>query len=239
MLRLLPLVAVLLSPPALAQGGDPVGLELVLLADASGSIDASERALQRQGYADALRDPGVLRAIEEGLWSRIAVTYVEWAETMDVVVDWTIIEGAGDAEDFAQRLLAGPSRARGRNAIGTALLTGLALIEGNDIDGVRGVIDFSGDSARNFSGPSPEIARDQVVAAGITINALPILRPEEGPAAGLALQQAYLDRIIGGPGAFMVPAEGRATFAQAIRRKLILEIAGEVPDGQRLAGLQD
>ncbi|MEM7636942.1 MAG: DUF1194 domain-containing protein, partial [Pseudomonadota bacterium] len=70
----------------------------------------------------------------------------------------------------------------------------------------------------------------EVLAAGITINALPILRPEDGRRAGANLEQEYADRIIGGPGAFMVTAEGRASFAETVRRKLVLEISGLTPE---------
>ncbi|WP_316015709.1 DUF1194 domain-containing protein [Roseobacter sp. HKCCA0434] len=206
---------------------EPVGLELVLLADASGSIDAEELAFQRSGYAQAMQEPRVLEAIAEGLWSRIAVTYVEWAEYPEVVVPWMVIEDAADAAAFAEALAVAPRRAVGRNAIGRALLGGMELIEGNDIQGVRGVIDFSGDTIGNFHGPSIAEARREVLAAGITINGLPILRPDRG---GDMLADAYADRIIGGPDAFMVVAESRETFALAVRRKLVLEIAGLTPD---------
>lgn len=211
-----------LSLPALAT---EVDLELVLLADASGSIDAGEIAFQRQGYAEAITHPDVLRTIGNTLTGSIAVTYVEWAADQQVVVDWTIIDGEAAAADFARRLLDPPRLAFGRNAIGAALLAGRDLIESNDITGLRRVIDFSGDSAGNFHGPAIEPSRDAVVAAGITINGLPILRSPDDE----ALTRAYEARIIGGPGAFVVPATSRATFAQAIRRKLILEIAGELP----------
>ena len=208
--------------PALAT---EVDLELVLLADASGSIDEEEIRFQRQGYAEAITHPDVIGVIGNTLTGSIAVTYVEWAADQQVVVDWTIIDGAEAATAFAARLLAPPRLAYGRNAIGAALLAGRDLIEGNAIEGLRRVIDFSGDSVRNYHGPAIAPARAEVVAAGITINGLPILRHPED--AGLA--RAYEDQIIGGPGAFVVPATSRATFAQAIRRKLILEIAGEAP----------
>lgn len=208
-----------------------VDLELVLLADASGSIDADEIALQRQGYAVALTDPSVLQAIQGNLTGSVAITYVEWAANQAVVVDWTIIDSTDTAAAFAEALLGPPRLASGRNAIGAALLEGQRLLESNQIDGLRRVIDFSGDSAGNFSGPSIADARAAVVAAGITINGLPIVCET----CGEGLAQTYADQIIGGPGAFVISARGRANFADAVRRKLILEIAG-VP-GPRLADL--
>lgn len=234
-LRILCLIC-LLPVAAAAQTQREAGLELVLLADASGSIDAEELAFQRQGYALAMTDPLVISAIRSSIYGNIAVTYVEWATNTDVVVDWTIIDSEETAQAFANALTGElPRRASGRNAIGGALLTGKELIEGNDIYAPRAVIDFSGDSIGNSSGPAISTAREEVLAAGITINALPILRPEDGRRAGGNLEEEYSQRIIGGPGAFMVTAESRETFGQAVRRKLILEIADLAPDRIHLA----
>ena len=213
----------LLSPAAVAQDTD---LELVLLADASGSIDSREIRFQREGYARAITDPEVLAAITNTAYGSIAVTYVEWAFTTAVVADWTRIDGAESAAAFAERLTETPRRAYGRNAIGRALLDGLAMMEDNDIDGWRRVIDFSGDSVNSYAGPPIAAARAEVLAAGVTINALPILRPDHPGRAHGGLEAAYEERIIGGPGAFMVTAADRATFAEAVKRKLILEISG-------------
>ncbi len=206
-----------------AASAQDVDLELVLLADASGSIDRSEILFQRQGYASAMTDPAVLAAIRNTAYGSIAVTYIEWAANQAVVVDWTVIETAADAEGFAAALLAPPRQASGRNAIGAALLAGLAAIEGNDITGWRRVIDFSGDSANNFSGPPIATARQTVLNAGLTINGLPILTERPW------LLEVYEQEIIGGPGSFAVPATDRSAFAEAVRRKLILEISGTRP----------
>jgi hypothetical protein len=212
-----------------------VDLELVLLADASGSIDQAEIDFQRQGYAEAITHPDVLHAIASTLTGTIAVTYVEWAANQAVVADWTIIATPEDAQAFADTLLAPPRLASGRNAIGAALLEGKRLIEENEITGLRRVIDFSGDSANNWSGPSIEEARAEVLAANITINGLPILRPGSTTGGSGDIVQLYADRIIGGPGAFLVPADTGAKFTEAVRRKLILEIAGSAPDVQPTA----
>ncbi|WP_107846211.1 DUF1194 domain-containing protein [Litoreibacter ponti] len=236
-MRSLIMTLLLSAAPAQAQQLRETGLELVLLADASGSIDAQELAFQRQGYAEALTDPMVLDAIESSIYGSIAVTYVEWATNTAQVVDWTIIAGPDSATAFADALMTTPQRAFGRNAIGTALMEGMRLITDNDIRAPRAVIDFSGDSIRNSSGPNISTARAAVLEAGITINALPILRPEDGRRAGSNLEAEYQERIIGGPGAFMVTAESRATFAEAVRRKLFLEIAGHTPQSFDFAKL--
>jgi hypothetical protein len=206
-----------------------VDLELVLLADATGSIDDAEIRFQRQGYAEAITHPDVVAAIESTVTGRIAVTYVEWAHaaSQDVVVGWTVIDGAESAAAFADALLIPPRRAFGSNAIGAALLFGKTLIDGNLFNGHRRVLDLSADSAANMSGPPIEAARDEVVAAGMTINGLAVLcRHCSGRPISYDLEAAFTERLIGGPGAFVITADSEATFSEAVRRKLILEIAG-------------
>ncbi len=214
---------------ASAAAGEQVDLELVLLADASRSIDDVEIGLQRQGYAAAITHPEVLAAIAGGYERRIAVTYVEWgdATSQEVVVPWTVIDGPGSAGAFAGDLLAAPRRAYGPNAIGSALAAAQALIEGNDFAGTRWVIDFSGDSAYSFGGISILEARHAALAAGIVINGLAILcRVCSGRPVSYDLEAAYAALIVGGPGSFVVTADGDQSFAAAVRRKLLLEIAG-------------
>ena len=221
-----------------AAAAEEVDLELALLADATGSIDMDEIMFQRRGYAEAITSAEVLSAIRSGLLGRIAVTYVEWADARSqyVVAGWTVIETAEEAEAFAARLLSEPRLAIGRNAIGAALLFGKQTIEGNDYEGLRRVIDLSADSANNWSGPGIEEARDEVVAAGITINGLAVLcRICSGRPVDYDLERAFADRIVGGPGAFVVTADGAQAFADAVRRKLILEIAGGEPNARLAA----
>ena len=122
--------------------------------------------------------------------------------------------------------MAAPRRAYGSNAIGAALLKGMVLIEGNRFEGWRKVIDLSGDSSWNPQGPPIAIARDAILGAGIVINGLAILcrAPCSGRPRFENLEAEYADQIVGGPGAFVVTADGRDSFAQAVRRKLILEM---------------
>ena len=162
---------------AAARRAESVDLELVLLADASGSIDDAEIHFQRQGYASAITHPAVLDAIAQGYDQRIAVTYVEWggASSQEVVVPWTIIDGPASAAGFAEALLTPPRRAFGRNAIGNAIAAAQALIESNAIEGHRKVIDLSADSANSWGGASIAEARGRALAADIVINGLAIL----------------------------------------------------------------
>lgn len=233
MIRTLVLAAALATPAA-AQGPlEEIDLELVLLADASGSIDDAEIALQRRGYAEAMADPEVLWAIRNGGASgRIAVAYVEWASaaSQDVVVDWMVIEDEASAAAFGERLLAPPRMTFGSNAIGSALLKGLELIDTNDYEGWRKVIDLSADSSWNPQGPPIETARDAVLGAEVVINGLAVLCREcSGRPRGGDLEAEFAERLIGGPGSFVVTADGAQSFAQAVRRKLILEIADARP----------
>jgi Protein of unknown function (DUF1194) len=213
-----------------ARADERVDLELVLLADASGSIDDGEILFQRQGYAVAITHPDVLAAIAQGYERRIAVTYVEWgdAASQEVVVPWTIVDGPKSAEAFAAKLMATPRLASGPNAIGSALAAAHALIDGNALDGTRKVIDFSADSAYSGGGLPVPVARAAALSAGITINGLAILCRScaSGRPIDYDLEAAFAAFIVGGDGHFVVTADGDDRFAQAVRRKLILEIAG-------------
>jgi len=228
--RLASIATVILGLASGAAAADEVDLELVLLADASRSIDNAEILFQRQGYADAITHPDVLGAITQGFRQRIAITYVEWgdASSQEVVVPWSIIEGEASAEAFASELLAAPRIAFGPNAIGSALAAAHALIEGNGIDAFRRVIDISGDSANSFNGVPLATARAQALSADISINGLAILCRQDdcgGRPNVYDLEDAFAKTIIGGPGSFVVTVDGSASFADAVRRKLILEIA--------------
>jgi hypothetical protein len=228
----------LLAVAAGEAAAESVDLELVLLADASRSIDDGEIRLQRQGYAAAITHPLVLRAIEQGFDQRIAVTYVEWgdARSQDVVVPWTIVDGKDSAAAFAATLMERPRRAFGPNAIGSAIAVAQALIEGNEFEGYRRVIDLSADSANSWDGISLAGARQSALMADIVINGLAVLcRACSGRPNSYDLEAAFADRIIGGPASFVVTADGNDQFAEAVRRKLLLEIAGTTPPSDILA----
>lgn len=231
-LALLALAPAVAQTPGESRGAEPVDLELVLLADATGSIDDREIFFQRQGYADAITDRDILSAISLGPDGRIAVTYVEWGDedSQEIVVPWTMIDGPEAAAGFADALMSQPRQAFGRNAIGSAIAFAQRLIESNAIDGFRRVIDVSGDSANSWNGVPLEAARQQAIAADIVINGLAILCHDcSGRPVYYDLEEAYRRDIIGGPAAFVVTADNRESFATAVRKKLLLEIAA-VPD---------
>jgi hypothetical protein len=157
--------------------------------------------------------------------------------SQEVVVPWTIVDGPDSAAAFADALMEAPRRAFGRNAIGEALAFAQALIQSNDIEGHRKVIDLSADSANSWSGLSIAEARAAALAADIVINGLAILcRHCSGWPVRYDLEAAFAERIIGGLGSFVVSATGDEHFADAVRKKLVLEIAGTPPGpGLRLA----
>lgn len=230
------LLSLLLSAPARAT--EQVDVELVLMADASLSIDDAEIQFQRKGYADALVHPDVLAAIRRGALGKIAVTFIEWADesTQDVVVPWMIIDGEDAARSFGAKLLSSPRTAYGMNAIGAALAEGQRQIEQNAYEGLRKIIDFSGDSANNWSGIPIEVGRSNALAAGITINGLAVLCREEdcsGSPVAYDLEEAFKQFIIGGPGSFVVTAADAKSFSIAVRRKLILELAALDGSGRK------
>ncbi len=235
-MRLVSILCVTLSLLAgFAEAQERVDLELVLLADATGSIDDAEIRFQRQGYATAITHPDVLAAIAQGLDQRIAVTYVEWGNefSQEVVVPWTVIDGPASAEAFAGALLAEPRKAFGRNAIGSAIDFAHNLLDTNAYEGFRRVIDLSADSANNWNGIPISVARAAALQADIVINGLAILcrRGCSGRPVTYDLEAAFAERIIGGFGSFVITADSDTKFADAVRQKLILEIAS--PDSSQ------
>ena len=219
-------------PSALAQRAPSameraVDLELILMADGSGSVDDEEFLLQRHGYAKALRDPDIFRAIKGGILGRIALSYVEWSgpDLKVPIVNWTIIRTKADINNFAKMLETHPRELYGGGtAVGDAIVYGVDSILKNIFDGTRRVIDISGDGP-DRNGMDAVDGRDYAIAKRVTVNGLPILAFE-----GDGLAEFFRDNVIGGRGAFYIAASGFKDFYRAVRRKLILEIAGNTPD---------
>lgn len=220
--------------PVSARGEDvPVDLELVLAVDVSWSVDPMEARLQRDGYISALRHPRVAAAIAAGPYQRIALAYFEWAGTEHVttVVDWRAVGSAAELEEVAGVLANAPIVRARRTAPGAAIEAATATLLGNGFVGERMVIDVSGDGIAN-AGPQVAVARDRAVEAGIVINGLPIVTMAPTRLYGgdtVNLVNYYRECVIGGPGAFVVVADDFANFAEAILKKLILEIAAAPP----------
>jgi hypothetical protein len=206
----------------------PVDLLLVLAIDVSRSISESDAALQRNGYRAGLRDPQVLAAIAGGPVGAIAVAYVEWAayDRQQLLLPWTRIASKPDAERWGAALTAKPWSSISWTSLSGALRFSRDVLAQAPFEGTRRVIDVSGDGVNN-NGPPAEEERDRLVAEGVVINGLPILndRPRYGMASGQELVPYYTSAVVGGPGHFVIVAQNFDSFAEAIRRKLIQEIA--------------
>jgi len=233
------LAALVVAAPARAGNVD---LLLVLAADVSRSIDDSEFALQRKGYAAALSDPRVLKAITGGPNRSIALTFVEWssADEQKTVVDWTVLHDGEDAAVVAGQILAAPRSFLARTSISAAIDFSLQRLAASPVTGEHKVIDISGDGTNNAGRPVTE-ARDEAVARGVTINGLAIINTQTAPGFTMhtqppgGLPNYYKDNVIGGPGAFLLVVENFETFADAMARKLVSEIAG-LPPRRRASG---
>ncbi|ONG58293.1 hypothetical protein BKE38_02890 [Pseudoroseomonas deserti] len=207
---------------AAVQAAEPaVDVALVLAVDASGSIGEDEFRLQREGCAEAVTHPAVLAAIRGGPLGRVALAMVEWGApgAAATVVGWQAVGDAADAAALAARFRDAPRSAQSWNAIGDAIDHARALLEACPFEATRQVIDVSGDGPDMRGYRRAPLARDVAVAAGITVNALAILRSRPG------LVESYRAEVIGGPGAFVLSADGRADFSRALRAKLVREIA--------------
>ena len=225
---LIPLLLVCFAPihPALAQDEIEVDLELVLMVDVSRSMTARELEIQRRGYAEALQTDAVFGAVQSGLLQRVAVTYIEWAGTQEVIVPWRVLQTRADLEAFATELTAHFDQSLRRTSISSALLYGAEQLETNIYSGLRRVIDISGDGPNNQGGNVVN-ARDAVLSKGITINGLPLLT-REGMGNDWHLEDLdiyYQTCVVGGPGSFVIPVLDWADFAEAVRRKLVLEMS--------------
>ena len=223
-MRLLRLLFLLVVATA-AHAQTAVDLQLVLAVDASGSVNNERFELQKHGYAEAFRSPRVLQAIQSGAGQAIAVTMVQWTgpALQQQVIGWTLVRDAASATAFAATIDATPRKLfYGGTSISGAIDYAMTLFPHSPYQGTRRVIDFSGDGANNRGRPAAD-ARDEALAQGISINALPILTLEPD------LDVFYRDNVIGGPGAFVIVVHSYDEFAAAILRKLVTEIAAAPP----------
>jgi hypothetical protein len=218
-----------------------VDVELVLAVDISYSMDEDELALQRQGYVEAITSRDFLIALKDGIHGKVAVTYMEWAGASEqrVLIPWRIIDGPDSAQAFAEILSRQPIRRVFRTSISGALLVAERLFDESPYRGIRRVVDVSGDGPNN-QGQLIEPTRDALVAKGIVINGLPIVlkRPNATTMDIAQLDIYYEDCVIGGAGSFVVPVREKSEFPEAIRKKLVLEVAGRQPQA-RIVPVQD
>ena len=226
------------NPPLGRQSADKeatpsVDVELILAVDVSYSMDMDELAIQREGYAQAIVSKEFLQALKSGPNGKVAVTYFEWAASSDqkIIIPWRVIDGPETADAVANEIMKTPIRRASRTSISGAINFAMPLFDENPYRGLRRVIDISGDGPNNNGGPVV-IARDAAIEKGIVINGLPIMvkEPSYSTMDIDNLDFYYEDCVIGGPGAFVVTIKDRDKFKEAIRTKLLLEVAGRTPE---------
>jgi hypothetical protein len=209
-----------------------VDVELVLGTDISYSMDLNELAVQREGYADAIISSEFLQALKSGRYGKVAITYFEWAASNDqkLIIPWRLIEGPESAGAISDEIRSIPVRRASRTSISGAINFAVPLFDSNTYRGVRRVIDISGDGPNN-NGEPVQIAREAALQKGIVINGLPIMvrEPSYSTMDIEHLDWYYEDCVIGGSGSFVVPIKGKDQFKEAIRTKLVLEVAGREP----------
>lgn len=234
MVRLI-LLLVCLALPAQAERVE-VDLELVLAVDISRSMSHTDLAIQRRGYAEALTSAEVLRAITGGPNGRIGLTYVEWSDVrrQRILVDWTLIDGPETAEAIARRIARETGGTLRQTSISSGLDFAARRFESSPFTSWRRIIDISGDGPNN-DGPPVVPVRDRIVGNGIVINGLPLVVGTRDPIWSIPdLTGYYRDCVTGGPGSFVLPVVGWDAFADSVRRKLVLEIAGLSAQGEAI-----
>ena len=216
-------ILVALSAPAAAQR-ERVDVALVLAVDVSESIDAARFTLQMDGIAAAFEAPEVQAGMLNGPNRAMLISLVQWSNRPVLSLGWTLLRSGDDIRQFAQRV----RRLRRAEKGFTCMAAALRSIADKVITQIptpaeRMVVDVSGDGRDNCN-PTETVdeVRDELAAAGVTINGLPIL---EGGEAG-TLEAWYRDHVIGGPNGFLIPAMGFTDFERAMRRKFVTEVSG-------------
>jgi hypothetical protein len=210
-----------------------VDIELVIAVDVSYSMDLDELAVQREGYAQAIVSKEFLQALKTGPNRKLALTYFEWSASSDqkIIIPWRLIDGPEAADAVAAEIMKTPVRRGSRTSISGAINFAMPLFEENPYRGLRRVIDISGDGPNNNGAPVTDV-RAAALEKGITINGLPIMvkDPSYSTMDIDNLDLYYEDCVIGGPGSFVVAIKDRENFKEAIRTKLILEVADRAPE---------
>jgi hypothetical protein len=217
----------------------PVDLALVLLTDVSRSMSDREYQMVKDGYKAAFTDPEVIRAILDN--SRgVAVAYVEFSgrDEFTVVKGWDVLTDAASAHSFGDAVAIAPRTSSGNTALAPSIKKAAEMLTADASASARRVIDVASDHL--WDGGRSATVRDAAVAAGITINALPIIdtRPigtfdgrmsyaEWGSEGGVAFYRNY---VIGGPGSFLIEVHDYAAFGEALKRKLLRELISSPAD---------
>lgn len=234
-------------PPVLAAEAE-VDTALIVSVDVSNSVDEERYRLQLDGIAKALEDPGVISAILNGPRGSIILQMIQWADRPVISVPWTRIASKEDAVLLAAKVRKLPRHDGEFTCMSRMMRFVFDKIQPTiPVKAARVVMDVSGDGIDNCNGEATETVRDELVAAGMIINGLPIhesdptepvgsgayrapgepMQPLPPPNNGapLTLEPWYKEHVIGGPGSFVLPAYGYKDFGRAIRQKFVVEIS--------------
>ena len=242
------LLGLVLSVARAAEPTDEVDTALIVAVDVSNSVDDARYKLQMEGIAQALEDPSVIRAIVGGAKGGILFSMITWADQSKVNVPWAHITNEQEAKAAAMRVRALP-RQGGEFTCMSRMMRFVSdkIVPQIPAKAAKVVLDVSGDGRDNCNEPEPvEQVRDELVSYGVTVNGLPILEGNEGEGEGpggvptqsylpapagkgesgnTPLEDWYRDHVKGGPGSFVLPANGYADFGRAIRQKFVLEVS--------------
>ena len=224
------------AQPSGADGRMQVDLELVLAVDVSSSMDEAELKIQREGYAIALSNPTIVRALSSGRFGKVALLYVEWGKlgAVRIVIDWTVIQSSEDARQISQRLRLEPVVRLPGTSISGIMSMAANWIDENEYVGTRRVIDISGDGPNNDGPPTLEV-REDLSVRGIEVNGLPLMFKEPVGYFNIEdLDRYYEDCVITGAAPFAIPVHDLSSFADALLLKLVLEISGRSPNPELL-----
>ena len=241
------------SLAAAGAGGD-VDIALIVSVDISESVDDKRFHLQMNGIANALEDPAVVATMTSGQHHAILVSLLAWSDKSETAIPWVRISSKADATAVADRVRNLPRYTGEFTCLARMFRFVSDNIVGNlPVPASRVVIDVSGDGVDNCSTEEATIsARDDLVAKGVTINGLPIIEEPDrivgegayrAPGGGmqylkplesrerLNLEGWYTKYVMGGEGAFILPANGYADFDRAMRQKFVTEISEAIQGG--------
>lgn len=234
-------LSAVLSSGYAQQTGEEVDTALIVAVDVSNSVDNERYRLQMEGIAQALEDPAVIQAIVGGAKGGILFSMVTWGDRPKVSLPWTRIASEEDARAAALKVRT-MRRESGEFTCMSRMMRFVSdkIVPQIPAKAAKVVLDVSGDGRDNCNEKEPiDAVRDELVSYGVTVNGLPILEGTDEETAQTAPVQSYLpseqgaptletwfrDNVKGGPGSFVLPANGYGDFGRAIRQKFVLEVS--------------
>ena len=234
---------------------EAVDTALIISVDVSQSVDDHRYQLQMEGVAQALEDPDVIATITSSPSGKMLFSMIAWADKTRVVLPWTWIGSAEDAHAVADVVRHLPPQSGEFTCMGRMFrVVGESILSSMPRPARKVLLDVSSDGIDNCNQITDVVAaRDQLLERGVTINGNPILVAGENDVVGAGAYRApgyglvtqlgpdthmttlpewYQKNVVGGRGAFMLPAIGYGDFSRAIKRKFVMEISGLSPTGR-------